>query len=427
VSTDLFSTPSGILPRNVETLALATVKDTPVAIIQGARQVGKSTLASMLAAQLNSKQVTFDNPSSLLSAREDPLGFVEQHAAGTLVIDETQLFPQILRSIKQSVDENRRPGRFIITGSANLLHISGANESLAGRAETVRLNPFSQGEIRGYKEDFIQDLVSGSLLTAPKSPELLLRQDYARILAKGGYPGTRMRDASRRRAFYRNYLASILDHDAANISGLAHLDKLQLLYTLLAAQTSAELVKTNLAKLVGIPETSIHAYLRLLHDLYLVYELPAWGRNISKRAISRPKISLPDSGLASFLNKASEESLANISHSEMFGRLLESLVISELFKQQTWSTADYELYHFRDKDCREVDIIVELFDGSLIGLEVKAAQTVARKHFSGLRHLRELLKERFIGGFVLYTGQESLSFGDRLFAIPLCYLWGNAG
>jgi predicted AAA+ superfamily ATPase len=414
-----------LIARNVEALALTTINDTPVTVIQGARQVGKSTLASMLAVELNSRQVTFDNPSSLQAAREDPVGFAEQYPEGTLIIDEVQLFPQILRTIKLAVDANRRPGRFIITGSADLLHVAGANESLAGRAETIRLFPFSQGEMGGYKEDFVKTILSEDPLASSCRTEPLKRKNYAAIVAKGGYPEAILREPRRRKSFFRNYLKSVLDHDAVNLSGLAHLDKLSLLFSLLAAQTSGELVKANLAKLVGIPQTSIHAYIRLLSDLCLIHELPAWGRNVSKRAVGRSKLSFDDTGLASFLNGESAESLTDIMHGERFGSLLESLAVNELQKQQAWSDCDYSLYHYRDKDQREVDILIELFDGRVICLEIKATQTVLRKHFSSLRHLRDLLKERFVGGFVLYAGEESLPFGDKLFALPLCTLWNK--
>lgn len=416
---------SHLIVRNVEALALATINDTPVTVIQGARQVGKSTLALMLAAKLDNRQVTFDNPSNLQAAREDPVGFAEQYPEGTLIIDEVQLFPQILRTIKLAIDANRRPGRFIITGSADLLHITGANESLAGRAETIRLLPFSQGEMGGYKEDFVRAILSEDPLALSDRTSPLKRQDYASLVARGGYPEAIIRESRRRKSFFRNYLTSVLDHDAVNLSGLAHLDKLSLLFSLLAAQTSGELVKTNLAKLVGIPQTSIHAYIRLLNDLCLIHELPAWGRNVSKRAVGRSKLSLDDTGLASFLNGESAESLADILHGEKFGNLLESLAVSELRKQQAWSDCDYSLYHYRDKDQREADILIELFDGRILCLEIKATQTVLRKHFGGLQHLRDVLGERFIGGFVLYTGQESLPFGDRLFALPLYTLWNR--
>ena len=413
-----------LIARNVEALALATLGDTPVTVIQGAHQVGKSTLALMLAAQLDSRQVTLDNPSTLQAAREDPVGFVEQYREGTLIIDEAQLFPQLMRAIKLTVDADRRSGRFIVTGSADLLHIAGASESLAGRAETIRLHPFSQGELEGHKEDFVKTVLSqdppGGLPHQADSPS---REDYAAALAKGGYPEAVIREPPRRKAFFKNYLAGVLDHDAASLSGLAHLDKLGMLFSLLSAQTSGELVKANLARLVGIPESSMHAYLRLLADLCLIHEIPAWGRNASKRAVGRTKLSLGDTGLAAYLNGESAESLAAFSHGEAFGSLLESLAVSELLKQQTWSSYDYTLYHFRDKDQREVDMVIELFDGRVIGLEIKATQTILRKHFSGLRHLRDLLGDRFVCGIVLYIGQESLPFGDRLYTSPLSALW----
>ena len=411
------------LTRNVEALAQATLKDTPVTVIQGARQVGKSTLASMLAASMNSRYVTFDNPTILLAAKEDPISFTEQYPDGALVIDEVQLFPQILRSIKLAVDTDRRPGRFIITGSADLLHISGSNESLAGRAETILLFPFSQGEIRGHREDFIQAVLSKNLLTTQEQVISLKREEYAPILATGGYPEAVSREARRQRAFFRNYLTSVIDHDAVGLSGLAHLDKLSLVLSLLSAQTAGELIKANLAKMARIPESSIHAYVRLLKDLCLVHELPAWGQNVSSRAVGRSKFVLNDTGLSCFLNGESQESLLDISHGDMFGKLLESLVICELLKQQTWSQSEYSLYHFRDKDQREVDTVIELFDGRIIGIEIKATQAVSRKHFNGLRYLKDTLNERFISGIVLYTGSESLSFGDRLYALPICRLW----
>jgi predicted AAA+ superfamily ATPase len=411
------------LTRNIETLVLSTVSDTPVTIIQGARQVGKSTLASMLAARLDSRHVTLDNPTIFQAAHEDPVSFTEQHRDGTLIIDEAQLFPQLLRSIKLAVDANRRPGRFIITGSADLLHVAGANESLAGRAETIRLYPFSQGEMRGRREDFVKVVLGGNLPAMFSQVESIGRQEYAAMIAKGGYPEAVMRDGRRRRSFFKNYLASVIDHDAVGLSGLAHLDKLSLLFSLLSAQSSSELVKANLAKLVGIPETSIHAYIRLLSDLCLIHEMPAWGRNISSRAVGRSKLSLNDTGLICFLNGESAESLQDVTHGETFGSLLESLVVSELLKQQAWSEVDYSLYHFRDKDQREVDIVIELFDGRLIGVEVKATQTVLRRHFNGLRFLRDRVGERFVAGIVFHTGKECLSFGDRLDSLPLCALW----
>jgi predicted AAA+ superfamily ATPase len=207
------------------------------------------------------------------------------------------------------------------------------------------------------------------------------------------------------------------------LSGLAHLDKLNLLFRLLSANTAGELVQANLARTVGIPESSIHAYLRLLKDLCLILRLPAWGRNISDRAVSRPKVCAMDTGLASAINGVDEDALADVLNGEIFGPLLESFVIAELHKQQTWSSVGYSLFHFRDRAKREVDIIVELFDWRVIAIEVKASSTVSRSDFKGLVQLKETLGERFVTGIVFYTGKNVYSFGDRMQAMPIDRLW----
>jgi predicted AAA+ superfamily ATPase len=417
-----------LLTRNIEPVALETLADTPVLIIQGARQVGKSTLASMLANKLEkSRQLTLDDPGVLLAAKSDPVGFINQFPEGTLLIDEVQLLPQLLRAVKLIVDQNRQPGRFILTGSADLLHTSGANESLVGRAETISLYPFSQGELVGSRDDFVTRLIDGIPTESFRKADALSREDYARIVSTGGYPDALSRSPRRRKAYFRNYLSGVFDHDAIGLSGLAHLDKLGTVFSIVSAQTSGELVLVNLARQVQIPETSIRAYIRLLKDLCLVAELPAWGRNVTNRSVSRSKLSLIDTGLASYLNGESTESLAAITHGFALGHLLESFVVSELLKQQTWSETDYSLFHYRDREKREVDIIIELFDGRLIALEVKATRSLTAKDFKGIEHIRSMTGDDFLGGFVLYAGTEHLSFGDRIYSMPLSSLWHFAG
>jgi predicted AAA+ superfamily ATPase len=411
------------LRRNAESILLATISDTPAVVIQGARQVGKSTLIDMAASKIDCKTVTLDDATALSAAKADPHGFVNQYTEGTLAIDELQRCPSLLSAIKLSIDENRKPGRFILTGSANLLHVSGANESLAGRAETIELYPFSHGEWDGRKEDFVSGIQKAELLEILRSVSPLTREEYAHIVSVGGYPGTRDRDAGRRGAFFKSYLNSVLDHDAADISGLAHLDKLGELLAVLSGQTSGEIVASGISKMTGIPGSSLHAYLRLLHDLFLIQTLPAWGRNISRRVVSRKKVVLVDTGLASHINRIDEDGLADVLMGESFGPILETYVINELLKQRTWSGENFSLYHYRDRDQKEVDIVIELFNGRIIALEVKAARSVSRNDFSGLKALRQMVGDRFCCGIVLYTGAEAYSFGEKLFAAPISAVW----
>ncbi|MDR3363356.1 MAG: ATP-binding protein [Clostridiales Family XIII bacterium] len=407
---------------------MTTLFDTPVAVIQGARQVGKSTLVSLVAEKINCMKITLDDTTMLNAAKTDPLAFVNQYPGGTLAIDEVQLCPELLRAVKLSVDENRRPGRFLLTGSADLLHVAGANESLAGRAETIKLYPFSQGEMEGRKEDFISSILRANLaglLDTLQGAPALTREDYAARVAMGGYPDIVLKDSKRRNAWFRNYIMSVLDHDAADLSGLSHLDKLGVLFSVISGQTSSEFVQRSVAGMTGIPESSLSGYVRLLKDLYLVLELSAWGRNLSRRVVSKKKISLTDSGVASHLNGLSETALADVLRGEAFGAVLESFVVAELFKQQSWSAEDFTLYHYRDRDRKEVDLVVELFDGRIVALEVKAARTVSRSDFAGMKTLRETAGDRFLCGIVLYTGANALPYGNDMFAAPISAVWGS--
>lgn len=410
--------------RNIEKRISEAMSDTPVILIQGARQVGKSTLTKKIAESTSCKSVTLDNRDILTAAETDPLNFVDYHKNGTLIIDEIQLCPQLLKSIKYAVDNDRRPGKFILTGSANVLHVSGANESLAGRVETIKLYPFSNGEINDIEEDFISRLVQGKIFeSATNNP--LNRSDYISLICAGGYPDVYKRDARRRNAYLGSYLSNILDHDAVEISGLAHLDKLQQVFSILSAQTSEELVQSKIAKLAGIPETSIHGYIRLLNDLYLINELPPWGRNLTMRAVKKRKISIADTAISCKLNDDTEESLSDIINGNELGSQLETFVVNELIKQQSWSDTNFSLYHYRDRDRREVDIIIETAGRKVIAIEVKAASSLSKKDFKGIRYLKEALGEQFLYGLVLYTGKEILSFGENIWSAPIEVLWNH--
>ncbi|MDR2163595.1 MAG: ATP-binding protein [Clostridiales Family XIII bacterium] len=415
--------PEKLIKRNIEDSLLETLSDTPIAVVQGARQVGKSTLTSMIADKLDCRQLTFDNPDILLAAMNDPVNFVNQYPDGLLILDEVQLYPDILRIIKLSVDQRRQPGRFLLTGSADLLHISKANESLAGRAETIKLFPFSRGEMNGTKEDFITDILSGHVIGRLSEFTPLTRKDYAELIDYGGFPAILDRNARRRDAYFRNYLPRVLDHDAIVISNLSHTDKLSKLFSIISAETSGIFIQANIARKVGIPESSIGGYIKLLQDLHLIHMLSAWGRNLAKRAVSRPKISVLDTGVACNVNGTHHEFLADISGGSAFGPLLETFVTNELLKQQTWSDAGHSLFHYRDRENREVDIIAELPDGRIIALEVKAAASISRRDFIGINYIRGLLGERFCCGIVLYTGVEAQQFGDRMFFAPISTIW----
>jgi uncharacterized protein len=413
---------AGLRPRFAQQLVEDTLSDTPITVLQGARQVGKSTLAREVLVGRDATLLSLDAGASYNAARADPDAFVRQ-AQGLLCIDEVQRVPELVRAIKDAVDEDRRPGRFLITGSANLLDLPGTQESLAGRAETVVLYGLSRGEIAGRREDFVDLLMAGESETLKRRRTPLTRSDYLDMICAGSYPEALARAGRRRHAWFENYLERIVSRDARDVSRLLHLGRLPALVRLLAANTAGELVQSRLARDSRIPETSLHSYLDLLETLYLVQRVPAWGNNLNRRVTGRAKVSLLDTGLAARLNNVSAAALRPGVTSDAAGRLFETFVAGELRRQLVWSSTDARLGHFRERDGLEVDLVLEDSARRVSGVEVKASRTVTRRDFRGLEFLRDNLETRFSLGVLLYAGPEAQPFGDRLWALPLAALW----
>lgn len=413
---------TGLRTRHARDLIEETLEDTPITVIQGARQVGKSTLVREVVARRDATVLSLDATAAYNAARADPDAFVRQ-AENLLVIDEVQRVPELVRAMKDAVEEDRRPGRFLVTGSADLLQIPGTEESLAGRAETVVLYGLSQGELAGQKEDFFDRLLAGDHKELSTRVGTMSREDYLEAICAGSYPEPMSRVGRRRNAWFDNYVNRIMTRDVRDLSHLAHLDRLPTLLRLLAANTSGELVKARVANDAGIPETSLSGYLNLLETLYLIHVLPAWGENLTKRVIGRPKVSLLDTGLAARLNHVTPNAMAPGGVSDAAGGLFESFVAGELRRQLVWAETPAWLFHFRDRDGLEVDIIVESDSRQVAGVEMKAAGSVSQGDFKGLTFLRDKLKGRFAMGVVLYTGKQPLPFGDRLWALPYSALW----
>lgn len=414
---------AGVMRRRfAQELVQQTLADTPVTVIEGARQVGKSTLATMVVGDRHARFVTLDDSADYRAAKEDPAAFLRQ-TDGLLVIDEVQRVPELIRAIKSEVDADRRPGRFLITGSANVLRVRGTQESLAGRAETVLLYGLSQGELRGEREDFIDLLIAGDTSSLGNRMGTLSRADYLDLACAGSYPEPLQRTGKRRSAWFTNYVKRIVSKDAQDVSALSHLDRLPALMQLLAANSSGELVKARVAGAASIPETSLQPYLDLLETLYLSHSLPAWGDNLSGRVTGRPKVSLLDTGLIAHLNHVTPASMAPGVLGGLAGPVLESFAVGEIRRQAVWAETPVELSHFRDRNGLEVDLVVEGPGGKVAGLEMKAAGSVTARDFKGLRFLEEKLGERFAMGVVLHTGTRAVPFGDRLLALPYSALW----
>jgi predicted AAA+ superfamily ATPase len=303
-----------------------------------------------------------------------------------MAIDEVQLAPELLRAIKSAVDDDRRPARFLLTDSANLLW--------------------------GDDSEFAD-------LGSP-----LHRDEYLEIICAGSLPEARVRDGTRRRAWFDNYLSRVLDRDARELSRLAHLDRLPALLRLLAANNSGELVKTKVGAQVGIAETSLPGYLNLLETLYLIHQIPAWNESLTRRLVGQAKVALLDTGLAAGLGNLSPAAMApGRSGVLAAGGLVESFVTAEIRRQQSWSETMFDLFHFRDRNGVEVDLVLESAEGQVAGIEVKASASVTAGHVKGLQFLRDRLGDRFTLGALLYTGRDAVRMSDRIWALPLSALW----
>ncbi|MGM0906973.1 MAG: ATP-binding protein [Pseudomonadota bacterium] len=354
------------------------------------------------------------------AAKADPVGFVKSLPEKT-ILDEIQRVPELFLSLKDSVDANRVPGRFILTGSANVLLLPQLSDSLAGRMEIIHLRPLAQCEITGQKPNFLASLFSESLLSAVTNKKTeSLGSSLADILVKGGYPAAIQRKtAKRRNAWYRDYITTILQRDIKDLANIRNVNLLPKLLSLAASQTGRLFNSSELASPFSISRPTVREYLALLEQIFLIEELSPWHSDRISRLIKTPKLHLSDTGLASSLLGVNADELWK--DKELLGQLLETFIYQELRKHASWYDEDLKFYHFRNKDKVEVDIIIE--KGRLkAGIEVKAAATVKQSDFKGLIRLKDACKGDFVGGIVFYDGEQVLPFGDKLYAVPISHL-----
>ena len=409
---------NGLYPRFAESHLVEALSDTPVVLIHGPRQCGKTTLAHMVGDQRGYAYFSFDNPVILESARTDPFGFaadLPEHS----ILDEVQKVPSLFPALKATVDKNRAPGRYLLTGSANVLLVPKLSESLAGRMEILRLHPLAQCELMGKQSHFLETLFYGGFKTISVQR---LGHDLASRVAAGGYPVALERSSARRRlAWYKEYIETLVQRDVQDLTRIHSLDALPRLLSLAAGQSACLLNVSDLAGPFQVSRPTIREYVTLLERIFLLDELPPWHANRMSRLIKTPKLHVGDTGLACALLNADAASLA--ADRTLFGKLLETFVFQELGRQAGWRQEEIRFHHYRDKDGVEVDIVLEQGLHQLAGIEVKAAATVTSADFRGLRRLKTAAGTRFVCGAVLYDGEACASFGDGLFAVPIRLLW----
>ncbi len=397
-----------------------TVAARRVTVVTGPRQSGKTTLVrSRLGGGV---MRSLDDDGVLAAALEDPVGFISRGDT-PLVIDEVQRAGEpLVRAIKAQVDSDSSPGQFVLTGSSNFLTVPTISESLAGRAGFVEVWPFTQGELARGTDRFVDTIFAGVSGLATYRPSGLSRDDLLERVCVGGYPEVHSLPASQRSAWFRDYVRTTIERDVVEMSGIRKVAEMSQLLRLLAARSGCELVMQSLIGDSALERQAVYDYRAWLETIHLVATVPAWSRNLTRRVKRRPKIFITDPGLAAWLVGKTPSALADPTDPAT-GRLVETFVFAELRRQLTWAVTEATLFHWQDVKGAEVDFVLESSDGRVVAVEVKAGQTPKRDWFRWLAHMRDVLGDRFLGGVVLYGGQDVLPFGDRLLAAPISALW----
>ena len=419
-----------ILPRHLSEKLDKALGSARIVNIVGPRQAGKTTLVRDL--YKNGKFITLDDESVLTAIENDPSGQLESLTTGfdaePLIIDEVQRSKGLVLTIKKTVDGNRRKGQFILTGSSNIFTSIRVADSLAGRMRVLKLWPLTVSEIRKRNPSTI---LTWALSPAPKlavlpTPEKTDRQAYIDIILRGGFPEIFPLEAEERQEYYRDYVDAIVDRDVADVLPVRKTDALQRLINQLAVRTATELNLSEICELVGVQRNTLDRYLEVLSRLSVVAKLGAWASGESRREIKNAKSHFVDTGVACALRRLTSESFRADANPAALGGLMESFVYSELMRSAPYQDENFRFYHWRDSRGREIDILAESAT-QLIGIEVKASTTVSAQDFKHLRWFAEKGPgtTKKVTGLVFYLGQEKLSFGNGIFALPVSTLWST--
>ncbi|RUM96729.1 ATP-binding protein [Pseudaminobacter arsenicus] len=413
------TSPRKLIDRKIRPLVEAALEDTRAVLIIGPRQAGKSTLARQFSGAAR-PYITLDDASALSAARADPVGFVR--GIDRAVIDEVQRAPELMLAIKESVDRDDAPGRFLLTGSANIATVPAIADSLAGRMATISLLPFAQSEVRSTPGRLLDRLYAGDDLAV--TGDVVLGDELIALVLGGGYPeALRRTSQARRTAWLEDYVTQILDRDVRDIANIDQLDRLPRLLAVLAEHAGQLVNHSSFGAALGLSSVTAQKYVAILERLFLVRTLAPWSSNRLSRLIKTPKLHFLDSGLLATLREDEQGTLQQ--DRTRFGALLETFVVSELLKLASWSERRVSFSHYRTKDQDEVDVVIEDRRGRIIGIEVKASATVRAQDFRGLRQLQEAVGNRFVRGLVLHDHDRVTPFGEKLQAAPLSLLWST--
>lgn len=411
-----------MIPRKVRAQVLEALGDTPIVLVMGARQVGKSTLTRDIAANEDPRRIlSLDNTTVREAAARDPTGFVAD-IDGPVLIDEVQRVPDLILEMKDSLEEDRTAGRYLLTGSSNLLRSRKIQEALTGRIDIVELWPLAQSEIEESSGNFVDALFAAKPPVLSGQPKRIAA--YAGRVAGGGYPEALGRSGRRRDAWFRNYVKTTLEKDLPDLAAIQKSEEMPRLLSLLAGRTGNLISWSAISNNLAIDEKTVKAYASLLEGVFLIKRVPAWTRGFLGRVRHAPKIYVRDTALLLHLLGADESRVG--ADQRITGMAFENFVGTEICKLATWADNQHRLFHFRDAHDGEVDIVLEHLDGRVAAVEVKAAAAVSlSRDGKGLVKLRDKAKNHFVAGVIIYTGAETVRLDDRIWAVPVSALWSQ--
>lgn len=409
-----------LVGRNALEGVLESLAERPVVLLRGARQAGKTVIARSIAESSHpSTLLSLDDAFSRGALSPSPQSWIDA-LTGPVVIDEVQREPAVLSAIKLSVDRDRTAGRFLLTGSADVLTGPKVAESLAGRMDVHTLWPLSAGELRGVREGFVDAVFASGPLALEDLP--VDRDGLVEAVLAGGFPEPVLTLSERGRArWFDSYLTSVIERDVRDLSGVTGLAVMPRVLTALAARTGSQLNLSEVSRTVGVPRTTLERYAALFAATFLVRALPAWSGSIAKQLARSPKVLFTDSGLLAHLLRAERRVLRE--RPELFGVLLEDYVATEVLKQMSWAETRCSAFHFRTQGGAEVDLVLEGPGGALVGVETKAARSLGPHDVKGMRVFAESVGDRFHRGVILHTGSRAVHLGGEVYALPVGSLW----
>ncbi len=414
-------------PRHIRTRIIAALKVSPIVFLNGARQTGKSTLVQNISDQvgrndLPATYISFDRPTLMAAASAAPEAFLAAYE-NPLIIDEVQMVPELFRVLKVVVDEQRirnkvtANGKYLLTGSANILALPKLSDPLVGRMSILTLYPFTVAEAT-------QSVGNGL--------DRLLRMDFSNLSDRGltltnaiklaTFPEIVRKESKERSIWFDGYLTTMLQRDVKQIAELEKISVLPNLLRILATRAGGLINDSDISREIGLNAVTGKFYRNILKMMFLNFDVQPWYRNIGKRLVKSPKGYLVDTLMLCHMLDLSIDELAT-NKPDLFGHVLENFVATELVKQLSIGDIKGSLHHFRTSDNKEVDFIVEKSDGSVFAIEVKKSESVTIQDFKGILIFAELTKNDFKGGVVLYSGKDVVPFGDKLWAVPFYILW----